>query len=175
MRPRLVHFICRAILPLVVAGACAAQTSEKMRAQIMAALPKYTPPTAAPAAAAAVPVGTPAPLSDDPVVRLPNFEVTTRRQPATDPDSWLSKQAIQEKAYKEYKDSMTPLDWALNCIYIPIVTPSPQARADAAYAEKRFAAEMNQISKLVDVISRVDPADAKRLEREMDFDRHPDN
>jgi len=174
MRPRLVHLLCWSALLLAAPGVTRGQISEEMRSRIRAALPKYSPP-APETKPAASPVGTPAPLTDDTVVKLPLFEIVQRRGPVNNPDAWLDKKALKEKAYKEYKNSLTPLEWALNCFSIFLLTPSVQARADAAHEEKKFSDEMNDLSNVVNALSRIDPEEARKLSQDLDLSRHPGN
>jgi hypothetical protein len=177
MRPRLVHLICASVALLAATSPAPAQMSDKVRAALRESLPKYTPRAAEPKPVESS-IGTPAPLDDEPVVRLPDFWVVDRASPTNDPDKWLGKQGLQKKALREYKDSMNALDWALNSWYIPLpfgfsLTPSPQARADAAYQEKKMANEIRSWSTVIDAVSRMDPAAAEKLARDADLSRHP--
>jgi 3-hydroxyisobutyrate dehydrogenase-like beta-hydroxyacid dehydrogenase len=54
-----------------------------------------------------------------------------------------------------------------------LLTPSPQARANAAHEENRIAAEARQLSTFVDAVSSIDPDYARKLARDLDFSRHP--
>jgi hypothetical protein len=75
---------------------------------------------------------------------------------------------------------MNSLEWALNRWYVPLpfgfsLTPAPQARADAEYAEKKIATEVKRLSEVVSAVAYLDPAAAKKLVRELDLDLHPAN
>jgi hypothetical protein len=177
-RPRLVPLLCWSALWLPVV-AIHAQVSDRMRTQIVATLPKYDPRAAEATPARAI-IGTPAPLDDGPMVHLPDFEVVVRRAPGNDPDNWLNHEGLQKKAFKEFRDSMNSLEWALNRWYVPLpfgfsLTPAPQARADADYADKKIATEVKRLSEVVNAVAHLDPAAAKQLARELDLDLHPAN
>lgn len=178
MRPRLVPLLCWSVL-LLPAPMAWAQVSEKMRTQIRESLPKFDPQPAE-ARSAESTIGTPAPLSDDPLVRLPDFQVLSASAPGHDPDNWLKKEGVQEKALKDFKASMNSLEWALNRWYIPLpfgysLTPSLQDRADAAYKDKKIATEVSRLSEVIAAVSRLDPTAAKKLARDLDLSRHPGN
>lgn len=148
-----------------------AQTSDLMRERIRATLPNYAPQADAPKKPES-PVGTPAPLTDDETVHLPDFAVTTRG-PGRDPDSWLNKEGLQRKAMRDYRASMNELTWALNRWYVPLpfgysLTPSPQARADAQYMDRKVAGEFEDIARAVKAISISDPVEGKKLEKELE-------
>ena len=173
MPPRIARISCAC---LFLTGAALpvslAQLSEKIRTEILASFPKFEPPPGERSHQSS-PVGTPAPLSDDPLVQLPDYHVRESRVPDRDPDLWLSPRAIEHKAMSDYSDSMTDLEWALNCWYIPFVTPSPQARANAAYANNKIRSEHKRLSSIAKVLASIDPAEAKKLLRDMDFSSHP--
>lgn len=124
-----------------------AQLSPETRAKIMSAFPAYhaNPPEERKPETTA---GEPAPLSDDPLVRLPRYYVEESRLAEHDPDRLLSAKGREEKALREYRASMNPLEWFLNSWHIPLLTPSAQARANADYFEKRQAAEARRLSEL---------------------------
>jgi len=168
MPPRVALLLCwcAAALP------AAAQVSPEMKARIMEGLPKYNPP-AADAKSAKPATESPVPLSDENVVHLPDYWVIEKKPPGGDPDNWLGEAARKKKAMKDYKNSMGPLEWALNCFYIPFLTPSTQARADEAYRDAKMAGELRDLGQLVEAISKLDPAEAKKLSRALDLDRHP--
>ena len=148
-----------------------AELSAKIHAEITASFPKFAHPSADPPAPS--PVGTPAPLEGDSSIMLPVYHIREKRVPDGDPDLWLSKREIARKAMNEYVDSMTDLEWALNCWYIPFITPSPQARADARYAENKIRHEHRRLSLVTETLARLDPAEAKKLLRDLDFSSHP--
>ena len=149
-----------ALLPLEVA----AELSQKVRSEIVASFPAYTPPPPE----APKPFGTPAPLSDDPLVTLPNYRVEDKRVPTPDPDAWLGRSELQKKQMREYKKSLTPLAWALNSWYIPVIGTSPSSRAKAEYDDKRMREEMQRLNSIADAVAKMDPAEAKKLKAAMD-------
>ena len=171
MPPRIAQITCACLLMVGSDSAARAQLSDKIRAEIVAPLPKFEPP--APGRPPASPVGNPAPLSDDPLVRLPDYQVWEAPDSNHDPDLWLSRRALEQKAMGEYSDSMTDLEWALNSWYIPFVTPSPQARANAAYAAKKIRSEHGRLTSLTRILASIDPAEARRLMHDLDFSSHP--
>jgi hypothetical protein len=168
MRLRFVHVSCTclaALLPIAVT----AELSQKVRAEIVAPLPVYTPPPPE----APKPIGTPAPLSDDPLVSLPNYHVEDKRVPVPEPDQWLAPAELQKKQLHEYKKSMTPFAWLLNCWFVPPFSAPASVRAKADYDEKRMQSEFQRLNYLADVIAKVDPAEAKRLKISMDLSKLP--
>ncbi len=168
MRLRFVHVSCTclaALLPIAVT----AELSQKVRAEIVAPLPAYTPPPPEPPKS----IGTPAPLSDDPLVSLPNYHVEDKRVPVPEPDAWLAPAELQKKQLHEYKKSMTPFAWLLNSWFIPFVTPPASARAKAAYDDNRIRSEFQRLNDLADVIAKVDPIEAKKLKASMDPSKLP--
>jgi hypothetical protein len=173
MPPRIARVICACFLLAALAVVVSAQLSDKIRAEIAAPLPKFESQPAAPPPVS--PVGTPAPLSDDPLVQLPVFHIREKREANNDPDLWLTRRAIQHKALSDYSDSMNDLEWALNCWYIPFVTASPGARAVAAYKEKKIRDEQRRLVSITAIIATTDPAEAAKLLRDLDLSSHPGN
>ncbi|HVU15903.1 MAG TPA: hypothetical protein VHD32_03210 [Candidatus Didemnitutus sp.] len=153
-----------------------AQISDKSHAEISAALPKYDPGVADKERKKDVDssVGRPAPLSDDPLITMPTFEVTHKATTPGD-ELWLTKDGKQAQAYKDYKNSLTALEWALNWFNIPLLTPSAQSRADEQYRDRHLIGELQDLGNVVNALSKIDPAAAKSLSRELDIDRHPEN
>ncbi len=145
------------LLCLVAAGTGAAEEpppvmSGRLKAEIRTHLPAYAPPPARPK-------DTPAPLvaPDPDVLVLPTFSVQEKRIPTNDPDAWRSQRAIQQRAMAAYKDSMTPLEWAMNSWFIPLFSAPASVRARAAYEEKKAAAEVAQLNHLGKVLQLADP------------------
>lgn len=169
MPPRIARVICACFLLAGFTAVSSARLSDKIRAEIVAPFPKFEPPSADQTQAT---TDTPPPLSDDPMVKLPDYHITEKRQDR-DPDLWLSRRAIEHKAMSEYSDSMTDLEWALNSWYIPFVTPSPRARANAAYANSKIIGEQKRLTSLAKSLSRLNSAEAKKLLRDLDLSRHP--
>jgi hypothetical protein len=148
-----------------------------MRTNIQTTLPKYSPQPAETKPAESS-VGQPAPLSDDPAIRFPDFHVVGERGPAHDPDNWFTKEGLEQKALKEYRDSMNSVEWALNRFYIPLpfgfsLTPSPLARATAKYKDKKIADEVSRLTDLVSAVAELDSVEGKKLSRDLDLSRHP--
>jgi len=173
MPPRIARVIAACSLLAGFATLSRAQLSDKIRAAIVEPLPKFETPRAGQPAPTPAAGSTPAPLSDDPLVRLPDYHIKEKRGPDNDPDRWLSQRAINHKAMSDYSDSMTDLEWALNCWYIPFVTPSPQARANSRYAGNKILGEHQRLISIVQALSRSDSAEAKKLLHELDLSSHP--
>lgn len=173
MRLRTVHALsgCLAALLPVVGDA---ELSQKIRSEIVAPLPVYTPP-APEAPKPTTYFGAPAPLSDEPYVRLPNYRVEDKRVPVTEPDAWLGPTELKKKQMREYKKSMTSLEWALNSWSIPFITPPASARAKSQYDSNRMAAEFARLNGLADAIAKIDPAAAKQLKAALDPNKLPKN
>lgn len=175
MSPRIARVIrVSCILAAFVAISSAEPLSEKIHAKILETLPKFAPPqpgpTGQPSTSA---VGTPAPLSGDPLVVLPVYHIREKKETNQDPDLWLSRPALDRKAMGDYRDSMNGLTWVLNCWYIPFLTSSPQARANAAYAEKKLQSEQKRLTSITTLLATMDPAEAKKLAHDLDFSTHP--
>lgn len=171
MPPRIARIICACCLPAGIASVSHAQLSDKIRTEILAPFPKFEPPPADQAQPSTTTA--PTPLSDDPLVKLPDYHIREKRIPDKDPDQWLSRRALNHKAMSEYSDSMTDLEWALNSWFIPLVTPSPRARANAAYANNKIMGEQKRLTSLAKTLSRLDSAEAKKLLRDLDLSSHP--
>lgn len=170
MPPRIARAICVCLLLTGATATSYAQLSGKVRSAILEPLPKFVPPPADPSPS---PTAAPAPLSDDPLVRLPDYHIKEKRILDKDPDLWLSQRALNHKAMSEYSDSMTDLEWALNSWHIPFVTPSAQARANARYASNKLMNEQKRLTSIVRAISQLDSAEAKKLLRDLDLSSHP--
>jgi len=158
-----------ALLPVAVV----AELSQKTRTAIVAEFPAYTPPAAEKSKPTSF--GAPAPLSDEPYVRLPNYRVEDKRVPVVDPDHWLGPAELQKKQLREYKKSMTPLGWLLNGWYIPLIGSPPAARAKAQYESNRLAAEFARLNDLAEAIAKIDPAEAAKLRVSLDPSKLPKN
>jgi len=155
---------------------CRAELSEKTRAAITASFPHYTPHTIDKTPQVA-PAG-PSPLSDDPLVHLPDYLVKEKGWTGADPDLWLSRRAKADKTLLEYHGSMTDLEWALNWWHIPLpfgysLTPSAQARANAIDSEKKILRDQKQIKSFAAAIASVDSTEAKKLLHDLDLSGHP--
>jgi hypothetical protein len=171
MPPRIARVLCACCLLTATTAVSYAQLSEKIRAEVVAPFPKFVPP---PADQPASPTTTaPAPLSDDPLVQLPDYLIKEKRVQDKDPDLWLSQRAINRKAMSEYSDSMTDLEWALNSWYIPGVTPRPRDLANARYANNKMINEQKRLTSIAQALSRLDSAEAKKLLRDLDLSQHP--
>ena len=135
-----------------------APLSSRLKAEVRAALPAYTPPPARPATASAA---TTSPDSD--VLVLPTFTVQQNRIRTDDPDAWRSPLAIQQRAMVAYRATMTPLEWLMNSWHVPRFSPPAAVRARAAYVEGIYRGEIDQLTHLSEVIKRVDPKAAANL------------
>ncbi|HEY4302814.1 MAG TPA: hypothetical protein VGM73_18235 [Candidatus Didemnitutus sp.] len=175
MKPRfpvLIGWTAALLVPVIID----AQISDKSRAEISAALPKYDATTAADKKADPnSSIGRPAPLSDDPLVTMPTFEVNSRRATSPGDELWLTKDGVKAQAYKDYKNSLNSFDWALNWFHIPFLTPSAQDRADEQYFERHLLGELQDIGNVAKALSKIDPAAAKSLQRDLEIDRHPED
>lgn len=130
----------------------AATTSSRLSAEIRAKLPAYVPPPDQPKNAPAA-----ATTTDPDVLELPKMTVRENRFPTNDPDMWRSERDIQQRAMKAYKESMTPLEWAMNSWFIPFVSALPSVRARAAYRKNKLAAELDTMAHLAKVANLGDP------------------
>lgn len=154
---------------LALAGLLAAQetapvapikTSTRLRQEISAALPKYTPPPPRL-------LDQPNDIATDPdIFALPKITVKEYRPPTHDPDVWLTDKAVQQKAMAAYQQSLTDLEWALNSWYIPILGSSPSARARGSYATQRKMSELQRVHRLFNLVSTTDPKAGSELEKE---------
>lgn len=163
--PHLLGLLLTASLAAQEAPAPAApvKTSARLAQEIRTALPKYTPPPARPD-----PILTPAPESlDASLLVLPKVTVKEKLPPTHDPDVWLTRGAIGQKAMVAYKQSMTDLEWALNSWFIPLVTPPASVRARSAYQGNKFRQEVIRLNTLMDRIATEDPQAAAELKQEL--------
>ncbi len=135
--------------------------SDHIREQISAKLPVYAPKPAT------TPIDSTPVESDPDVLVLSKIVVTEKRPPGHDPDDWLNESTIQQKSMVAYRASMTDLEWALNGWYIPLVTPSPSARARGAYRAAKVAAETERLSHVIRAIGAMDPKEAAKLRKEL--------
>jgi len=164
MRPAGFSLLC-----LTLAGSLAAQsnptaqapkTSARITEIIRASLPGYAPALPAPA------TGTADAAPEDPdVLVLPKFMVKEKRVPTGDPDVWLNPRIVQQKAMVAYKDSMTPLEWAMNCWFVPILSAPPSVRARAAYEEHKLSEAYRQLAHIAEVGRLADPVTAAQLKK----------
>ncbi|MBI2517438.1 MAG: hypothetical protein HYV95_11065 [Opitutae bacterium] len=145
MRLRLARVFC-GLLFLVAGSAARAELSPQTRAKINASFPAYRPNPPEPKKPETSAVGDP--HDDNDVVKLPRFYVEDSKLGRADPDALLSRQGRTEKALRQYRASMNPLEWALNSWHIPFLTPSAKARANAAYDERKSAAEARRLAEL---------------------------
>jgi hypothetical protein len=145
MRPRFARVFCGFVF-LVVGSAAHAEVSAQTRAKINAAFPAYRPNPPEPKPADPSPAGEPPDGSD--VVILPRFYVNESKLGRADPDALLTRQARSEKALRQYRTSTNALERALNSWHIPYLTPSAKARANAAYDQRKNAAEAKRLSDL---------------------------
>ncbi len=108
------------------------------------------------------------------MLELPKFSVTEKRIPTTDPDVWLNDRIIQQKAMRAYKDSMTPLEWALNSWYVPIFGTPPSARARNAYENRRLTDQLDTFARLAKVGELTGAKDAALDQAVTDMQRASD-
>ena len=143
------------LFAFAVAGTLAAQepaapgpakTSLRLKEEIRASLPPFTPPPKVldqPHDSGAE--------TDPDLFALPKYTVKEKRPPSHDPDMWQTDRVIQRKAMLAYQDSLTPLEWVLNSWYIPIFGSSPSARARAAYHENKIAATVSLMTRIAEI------------------------
>ena len=131
---------------LLSTGTVRADLSAETRAKIIAGFPAWHPnPTEA--SASAPRTEAPAPLSNDPLVLLPNYHVQDSPLLRAG-DKLRSEREVQAKAMAAYKDSMTDLEWAMNSWYIPIISAPASARARAYYEDKQATDEARRLQRL---------------------------
>ena len=148
------------LLCLVAPTGPAAQPplSDRLKAEIRANLPAFTPPPPRPKDTPAA-----ATSADSDVLVLPKFTVNERRIRTNDPAAWRSQRAIQQKAMAAYQGSMTPLEWVMNSWFVPLFSPPASVRARAAYEASIYQGEIRQMTHLAEVIKLVDPQGAAKL------------
>ncbi|MDI1319386.1 MAG: hypothetical protein PSW75_04220 [bacterium] len=143
------------LLCFVVTGALSAAESaalsDRLKAEVRANLPAYTPPPAKPAD-----TPTAAGAADPDVLVLPKLIVKEKRIPTHDPDVWRSERDIQQRAMQAYQDSMTPLEWALNSWFVPLFSAPASVRARAAYRENKLTEELSTMAYLAEIGQRDD-------------------
>ncbi len=135
------------------AAPVAAKTSLRLKEEIRASLPPFTPP---PPKLLDQPHGS-ATEADPDLFALPKFTVKEKRPPGHDPDLWQTDGVIQRKAMLTYQDSMTPLEWALNSWFVPIFSAPASARARAAYQQNKIASAVSLMMHVAE-IHRLDDA-----------------
>ena len=152
--------LCFVATSALAAGESAAPPplSDRLKAEVRAILPAYTPPPPRPKDTPAA-----ANSSDPDVFELPKLTVQEKRIRTHNPDAWLSQLAIQQKAMTAYRGSMTPLAWAMNSWFVPLFSPPAAVRARAAYEESLYQGEINQVTRLAEVIKLVDPQAAAKM------------
>ena len=136
--------------------------SEHIRKEISAKLPVFAAPAANTATTDVVPLD---PEAD--ILLLPKIEVREKRLPGNDPDVWLAKSVVQQKAMIAYKYSMTDLEWALNSWFVPLFSAPASSRAAADYSSAKISAELERLSHVIKTIDKLDHEDAVRLKREL--------
>ena len=162
MKPAGLYLLVPAGLALLAAAAepDAPKISSHLKEAIRASLPAFAPKPDQPSPE------TPAALDPD-VLILSKMVVKEKRPPGHDPDVWLADREVQQKAMAAYKDSMTPLEWALNSWFIPLFTPPASVRARMAYDSAKVAAELDRLAWTIKAVESVDPPDAAKLKKEL--------
>ena len=132
--------------------------SARLTAILVASLPRYAPahPTAEKMTARAP--GT----DDDSILHLPKYVVHSPRPPALREGDIHTEKAVTELAMRRYSSQ---LDQALNHYRIPLFSISPEARAQAAYAEDERLRKMDDLDRVARAIALVDWADAANIRR----------
>jgi len=153
------------LLLLVATGALAAgeladaaTTSSRLRAEIRARLPAYTPPPDQPKNAPAA-----ATTPDPDVLELPKLTVREKIQPRIKTIDLMTPRALNRKFAVDYKKSLNGLDAVLNGFSIPLFGPSLAARGRAQYRAQQY----RDMFDTIDAIANVDPAQAAGLRAEM--------
>ena len=134
-----------------------ADSPSRLTQVIRANTPKFTPPPAAPSPPTQPSVAEESTPPDSAVIEMPRFFVEDSKLGRVEPDKLLSKQALAAKMRREYRNSLTDLEWALNSFSIPFLTPSVATRARAKYENDRRLAEQTRLTGLIDVTSQIDP------------------
>lgn len=132
---------------LLSTGIVRADLSAEMRAKIIADFPPWHPNPAEASTQATRTEEAPAPLSNDPLVLLPDYHVKDSPLLRAG-DKLRSEREVQAKAMAAYKDSMTDLEWAMNSWYIPIISAPASARARAYYEDKKADDEARRLQRL---------------------------
>ncbi|HVZ64753.1 MAG TPA: hypothetical protein VG936_09300 [Lacunisphaera sp.] len=141
-------------------------TSDRLRQEIRATLPKYdAPPAVVPVTA---PMVEPPPPPDPDVFVLPKLTIREKKPSSRDPDIWLSDRALRQKSMVAYRTSMTDLEWALNSWFIPLFSAPPSVRARAYYQEMKRADEVDRLGQVIKTIGLTDPKSAAKLKDAMD-------
>lgn len=113
--------------------------SARLRAEITSGLPTYAPPPAA----AVPPATTP---SDPDVLVLPKMVVRQRPMQEIEGLDLLVKSARKKKLARDYKNSLTGLDAALNGFSIPILSPTMATRG-WRYRQTQEFAEFTEVAR----------------------------
>lgn len=87
----------------------------------------------------------------DGVVYLPDYKVVEKKTYAPRDDEWLTGKELDKAAMRQMAAKMNSLDMALNRWHIPLLTPSFQQRARAAYEAERNAEENARLQHVIDV------------------------
>ncbi len=150
------------LFSFVAVGALAAAEStalsDRLKAEVRASLPAYTPPPAQPVA---IPAAT-GPADPD-VLVLPKLTVREKVQPRIAPDDLLTPGERNRKFAVAYKKSLRGLDALLNGFSIPLFGPSLAARGRAQYRAQQY----RDMFDIIDAIATNDPAQAVGLRAEM--------
>lgn len=158
------------LLAFVVTGTLAAQepapavpakTSLRLKEEIRASLPPFTPP---PPKVLDQPHDSGSETDAD-IFALPKFTVKEKRPPGHDPDLWQTGGVIQRKAMLAYQDSMTPLEWALNRWFIPILSAPASVRARAAYQGNKIASQVTLMNHVAEIHQLVDAKNSELLKK----------
>ena len=161
MKPAGFLLLAPAGLILIAANAAEpepAKLSERLKQEIVARLPAYTPP---PPAAAAAPE-TPA-EADPNALELPKMTVRERRQPRIEPNDLLTPDELNKKFAREYLNSLKGLDALLNGFSIPLISPSLAARGRQLYRTQ----QMEDIEHIMKVAEKIDPKDSAEMRKKV--------
>ena len=168
MRRRVPLFLLALLLaPRIPAGEETAPRTSRLAELIRASSPKFVQLPPAPPPPVPPPTSAENPAADPDVIEMPKFFVEDSKLARVEADKLLGKQALAAKMRREYRNSLTALDWALNSFNIPFLTPSVAARARAKYENDQRLVEQSRLNSLIEVTSQIDPQAAAELRFEL--------
>jgi hypothetical protein len=176
------------LLSFVAVGTLAAQeptlpasakTSDRLKEEIRAGLPPYTPP---PSKFLDQPKND-GPESDPDLFALPKFTVQEKRLPRIEPNDLLTPRALGKQFAADYKKSLKGLDAVLNSFAIPILSapislrdPSPLATRGRELYRSRQNEDIRhviEIGKLADPANLALAQEKTDLQQALDWQNRP--
>ncbi len=137
--------------------------SRESKAKIRDGLPAYQAP--APKASGETTDNTQPSVPD--VLVLPKMTVKEKRLPRDADDHLMSPRDFNRKMENIYLDTLAeagPLNYFLNLLTIPLLSPSKAERGRAIYR----AREMERLEHVIDVSRALDPEAVKKFKQELD-------